>query len=63
MFIYLGGEREGQREKERESQAGSRQSAQGPNVGLELTNLEIVTWDETKSRTLNRGTADSMHVV
>ena len=49
---------EGQREGERESQAGSALSVQSwTGTGLELTNHEIMTWAETKSWTLaNRAT-------
>ena len=56
-FIFLFWERapieEGQREEETESQAGSAPSAQ-PDVGLKLTNCEIVTWAELKSQALDR---------
>ena len=39
---------EGQRGRERESQAGSE-----PNAGLELMNCEIMTWAETKIQMVN----------
>ena len=45
MFIYFG-ERETQRERETESEAGSVLSAQGPGQGLNLWNCEIMTWVE-----------------
>ena len=56
MFIHLflvgrRAEREGGREKN--SQAGSVLSAD-PNVELELTNHEIMTWAEIKSPVLNQ---------
>ena len=60
-FIYLFWERERAREEEgrkrgeeRASQAGSCAVSVEPNGGLELMNYDIMTWAETKSRTLNR---------
>ena len=44
---------EGQREGEKESQAGSVLSTE-PNEGLKVTNLDIVTSAEIKSQRLNR---------
>ena len=41
-----------ERRKERESQAGSILSVQ--SLGLDLTNREIMTWAEIKSRSLNQ---------
>ena len=53
-----GAEREREGEREKESQAGSALSlwspvSAEPDVGLELTNHEIMTWAETKSQMLN----------
>ena len=48
-------EREREGGRERESQAGSVLSARSElDVGLELTNREIMTWAEIKSLTLNQ---------
>ena len=48
-----GRERERERERERKFQAASTLSAE-PDTGLNLTNHEIVTWAEIKSRMLNQ---------
>ena len=59
FFIYLFWERERERtseegQKERERIPGRLHTATTePSVGLELTNHEIMTWDEIKSRSLN----------
>ena len=45
---------EGQREGGTESQAGSTLDRAEPDVELELTNCETMTWAETKSWTLNQ---------
>ena len=44
---------EGQRDRERESQAGSTLSEE-PDMGLNPMTLEIMTWAKIKSQTLNR---------
>ena len=55
MFIYLFEKvGEEQRERERESQAGSLLSVQSLNTWLTLMNHEIMTWAETKSWTPNQ---------
>ena len=46
--------REGQRERERESQAGSALPAGSPMWGLNSTDCKTMTGAKTKSRTLNR---------
>ena len=59
MFTYFEREHEGvaerERSRERESQSGSIYTVSAePVVGFKLTNCEIMTWAEIKSRTLNR---------
>ena len=45
---------EGQAEREREALAGSSLVSTEPDTGLKLTNCEIMTSAEIKSRTLNQ---------
>ena len=53
MEIAQVGKGQKERERERESQAGSTPSVQSPMQVWNSQNCEIMTWAETKSRTLN----------
>ena len=54
FFIYLWETERGEGQKERETQNPKQLQGTEHDVGLKLTNSEIVTWAEIKSQTLNQ---------
>ena len=62
LFICFEREKEEQREKETESQAGFMLSAQSPMTGFEFTNHEIMTWAEV-GRFTNWATQEHQYLI